>query len=376
VGDLCGAIDAVLELNPAAVVCIAGRNERARSRIMRRFADEPRLRVVGFTDRMSDYLAASDVLVHSTAGLTVLEALMRGCRVVSFGFAVGHVRVNDRAYERFGLARTARSRAELVAALREALAAPCQPDLSWTGLPSVAEVALAAHPRAQPLPRWRLQLVRVATATASSVALLGWLLGTDMSYRVLARPLDLGPTTSFQGAGPDVGLMVRAPAGSIPRLARRLHRSHAAASFVVGAPLARGRAARLQRLGDAELPGLSSGGPAQWMQTRRALQQAALRFGLPAQFLFAPPQDGFTFGEYLLAHTAGATPVAGAVRYGGGRLAMVAPGQVVEARLGGAGTRAGPALGALVKQLHHRGLHPVPVQRLWRAGRDQGGNNG
>ena len=71
------------------------------------FGDEPRLRVMGFTDRMGDVLAAADALVHSSAGLTVLEAIIRGCPVVSYGFGYGHVRASNAALERFKLAQVA-----------------------------------------------------------------------------------------------------------------------------------------------------------------------------------------------------------------------------------------------------------------------------
>ena len=64
---------------------------------------------MGFTDRMGDVLAAADVLVHSSAGLTVLEAIIRGCPVVSYGFGYGHVRASNAALERFGLAQVART---------------------------------------------------------------------------------------------------------------------------------------------------------------------------------------------------------------------------------------------------------------------------
>jgi hypothetical protein len=47
------------------------------------------------------------VLVYATAGLTVLEAYMGGCRVISYGFAVGHVRLNNRAFARLGIAELA-----------------------------------------------------------------------------------------------------------------------------------------------------------------------------------------------------------------------------------------------------------------------------
>ena len=50
---------------------------------------EPRVRVEGFTKQMPDWFAAADVLVHSTAGLTVLEAIMEGCGVVSYGWGSG-----------------------------------------------------------------------------------------------------------------------------------------------------------------------------------------------------------------------------------------------------------------------------------------------
>ena len=63
---------------------------------------------MGFTDRMGDVLAAADALIHSSAGLTVLEAIIRGCPVISYGFGVGHVRASNRALERFGLAQVAR----------------------------------------------------------------------------------------------------------------------------------------------------------------------------------------------------------------------------------------------------------------------------
>jgi len=325
---------------------------------------------------MSDYLAASDVLVHSTAGLTVLEALIRGCRVVSFGFKVGHIRVNDRAYQRFGLARTARSREELAQALTEAIAEPRRPDLSYAALPSVATVARTTSRRAEPLASWRLRLTRFATATAVTVGLLAWVLGTDEPYKVLASPLDIRPTTGFAALGPDVGLLVRAPAGGIPRFSAQLHQVGAAASFAVETRPSAATRAQLRGLGDTALPALASGGPVHWIGTKKDLKKTASQFGLDGHFLFAPPEDGFTLGEYLLAHTAGAIPVAGAVKYSGGSLGRVAPGQVVEATLNDGETAPGRALRSLVFQINSRGLRAVPVETLWRRSSNQARDGG
>ncbi len=103
------------------MLCLCGRNDKLRARVAKRFGDEPRLRLMGFTDRMGDVLAASDALIHSSAGLTVLEAIIRGCPVISYGFGYGHVRASNSALERFGLAQVAPSQSALGPALDRAL---------------------------------------------------------------------------------------------------------------------------------------------------------------------------------------------------------------------------------------------------------------
>jgi len=80
--------------------------------------------------------------VHSTAGLTVLEALVRGARVISYGWGVAHVRVNNRAYVRFGLAQVAADPTQLRETLAGALAQRPEPDRSFARLPSAASVVL------------------------------------------------------------------------------------------------------------------------------------------------------------------------------------------------------------------------------------------
>jgi processive 1,2-diacylglycerol beta-glucosyltransferase len=143
IGDLEGAAEEALSLPGSTVVCLCGRNDELRARLAEHFSGEPRVRVEGFTDRMPDWFAAADLLIHSTAGLTVLEAIMRGCGVVSYGWGLGHVRVNNEAFARFGLAEVARSRAELGPALQRALASKPAPDGSFAALPTAASAILA-----------------------------------------------------------------------------------------------------------------------------------------------------------------------------------------------------------------------------------------
>jgi UDP-N-acetylglucosamine:LPS N-acetylglucosamine transferase len=143
VGDLDGAVTVALSVPAMTVVCLCGRNEDVRTRLEARFAGDERVRVLGFTDRMSDLLAGADVLVHSTAGLTVLEAIVRGCPPISYGWGRAHIRANNRAYVRFGLAEVAATREELGVAIRRALRRRPPPDDSYARLPSAATEVLA-----------------------------------------------------------------------------------------------------------------------------------------------------------------------------------------------------------------------------------------
>lgn len=144
VGDLESAVDAALELGDVAVVAsLCGRNDELRSRLEQRYAGEPRARVVGFTEQMSEWLAAADVLVHSTGGLTVLEAYVRGCPTISYGWGRGHIRANNAAFRRYGIAEVVENARELDRALRSALAARPAPGLALAALPSAASLVLA-----------------------------------------------------------------------------------------------------------------------------------------------------------------------------------------------------------------------------------------
>jgi UDP-glucose 4-epimerase len=169
VGDLERAIELALSDGETEVVCIAGRNEDARKRLEARFADNERVRVLGFTEQMSDWMAAADAMVHATAGLTVLEAHIRGCPVISYGFSAGHLRANNAAFERFGIAEVARSDHELESTLRHVAAERRSPDSSFASLPSIASRALAVRPRVRQEPVWRLRTARAIAVTCLAI---------------------------------------------------------------------------------------------------------------------------------------------------------------------------------------------------------------
>jgi processive 1,2-diacylglycerol beta-glucosyltransferase len=143
VGDIEGAIATALAV-PAVrtVVVLCGRSEALKERLGRRFGGQPRVQLWGFTERMSELMGAADALVHSTAGLTVLEAWIRGCRPVSYGWGVAHIRLNNEAFERFGIAEVAPNRQALRGALERALAAPRHPHPEYGEQPTAASEIL------------------------------------------------------------------------------------------------------------------------------------------------------------------------------------------------------------------------------------------
>jgi UDP-N-acetylglucosamine:LPS N-acetylglucosamine transferase len=144
VGDLEGAVRACLQLPAAVVVCLSGRNEPLQTQLSKAFAGEARVRVLGFTTQMSELLAASDALVHSTGGVTCLEALVRGCPIVAYGAPPGHARRTARVMASLGLLQSADSLPQLVAALGRAFAQPAAERPRLAPAPSAAPATSAA----------------------------------------------------------------------------------------------------------------------------------------------------------------------------------------------------------------------------------------
>ncbi len=363
VGDLVGAVQTALDVPDSTVLVLSGHNEHAWRRLRERFGAEQRVRLLGFTDRMGDLLAAADALVHSTAGLTVLEAQIRGCPTISYGFAVGHIRANNAAYERFGLARVARSKGELAAALREALESDTQPDEAFASLPSPATLAIEARPRVKPMPNARLRAGRLATAGATASVLAVLALGTDFAYPLFARALGVNTMKSVDTSRPEVGVLVDAPASSAARIAHSLSARGIHASFALDRTPSSHTLRVLLRNGDEPMPRIDSGGVMHSFGTGGRLAHAASSLGLDRPFYYEPPPDGKTTLQALLAKSAGGHAVDGEVNTNGdGTPVSLHPGEFVEVDLTGASRE--DALGSLSSGLDAAGLSGVSLSSL------------
>jgi len=328
VGDIAGAVREFTRVpEVSSIICLAGHNEQLAAKLRGAFAEEPRVRVFGFTDKMPEILAAADVLVHSTGGVTCLEARAAGTPVVSYGLPVGHARLNTRAMAALDLLRLANDTDELRTHVQASFAderpAPADADggsqedpaPAHAPHPAAVDVVLKAPRRVRPIPRWRLQLAALASWLVVLFGLGSWVMSTDDVSALAAKLLHIHPLVHVATTQPDVGVIVHMPAGDIAAVASELASNGIHVSFADGSRVPpRSRITALRGLGDELLPEVPGSEPLRWERTRSVLHSQARALGLRHHFYYLQPRGGLSVGQMVLARTAGATPVKGALR--------------------------------------------------------------
>lgn len=304
VGDLIGATRGILDVEGARAICLAGRDVSRKRELEEAFAGEPRVTVLGFTDRMSELLAAADAIVHSTGGVTCLEAFVRGCPVIAYGEPAGHAPLVGRRMASLGLVERVGDRAELTAAFRGVCEGARTP-VELGDAPPASTVVLSAQRRERLGPERRPLRVRATLAAACVVVLSGWLATSSNAYALLAPWLGIEPVTSVDVSSPSVALVVRAGPGEVPAVVRELVRGHGRASIaVVGAsPPAKAAVARSR---DSIVPVLPAelGEPFGWVEQLGAPARSHPRYALE-------PTKGLSLSEYISAWEAGWSPIKG-----------------------------------------------------------------
>jgi processive 1,2-diacylglycerol beta-glucosyltransferase len=335
VGDVTGAVRELLrEPEISAIVCLAARNESLREQLSEEFAGQTRVHVYGFTDEMPRLLAAADVLVHSTGGVTCLEAKAAGTPVISYGLPVGHARLNTRAMADLNLLRLANDTSELrehvrasfaesapslaVAAHPSASPSDAQPSVAQPEVvqPAAAELVLETPRRVIPIPLWRLRLVALLTPLVLFLGMGMWTMSTDEVTVLAAKILRVHPLARVATDQPDVGLIVHVSAHEETLVASALAARDIHVSFAdEGHVPSSATIAHVRALGDELLPAMPDSGPLlRWVKARTTLRAQAHAFGLHHHFYFLQPRGGLTVGQLVLARTTDAKPVSGALR--------------------------------------------------------------
>jgi UDP-N-acetylglucosamine:LPS N-acetylglucosamine transferase len=378
VGDVLGAVrEFIREPEASSIVVLAGRNEQLAEKLQRTFSSEPRVHVYEFTDKMPELLAAADVLVHSTGGVTCLEAMAAGTPVVSYGLPVGHARVNTRAMAALDLLRLANDTNELREHVRASFADVAEEsatdgtneqDAAARDL-AAADVVLRAPHRVRPIPRWRLRTVALATQLALLLGVGTWMMSTDDVTALASKILHVHPLKQVHTDQPDVGLILHVPAGDESSIATELARRGIHASFADdgGVPTA-AMIAQMHSLGDELVPEVTGHSIFHWVRTRSALHAQARALGLGPRFYFLQPRGGLSVGQLVLARTAGATPVCGEQRLSAGAMPQgtTRAGDVLVVELDGSAASVS-GLERQISWLGKRGLGAEPLDWLMRS---------
>jgi UDP-N-acetylglucosamine:LPS N-acetylglucosamine transferase len=374
VGDISGAVSEFTHVKEvSSIVCLAGRNEQLAEKLRATFASEPCVHVYGFTDKMPELLAAADVLVHSTGGVTCLEARAAGTPVVSYGLPVGHARLNTRAMADLDLLRLANDTDELRAHVQATFSsdpltalADSEPVRAAAG-PAAVDIVLGAPRRVRPVPAWRLRAAAFATQAALLVGMGSWMMSTDEVTAIAAKILRVHPLAHVNTGQRAVAIVVHAPAGVVDQVAGQLAARGIHVSFAddAGVPT-RARIARLNSFGDELLPEVPNSKLFHWVRTRGTLRSQARALGLRHSFYYLEPAGGLSVGQLVLARTDGATPVKGALRL---RATQALPqrsmraGDVIVVELGGSPSSL-RGLVRIVSRLASEGLGAEPLSAL------------
>lgn len=180
VGLLAEGVQAALSAGAGDVVVLAGRNPQVREQLERRFGDDGRVMVMGFTDRMPELLAAATAIVHGTGGVTSLEAIASGCPLIAYGTRLAHVREHNRALAALGLCVVPGDGDELQAEIAARVLAAGRTAEAVTGVRSpapvtsalaedAADIVLGACARVRPVPGWVLRVRRSGLTLAATV---------------------------------------------------------------------------------------------------------------------------------------------------------------------------------------------------------------
>ncbi|HUA11157.1 MAG TPA: glycosyltransferase [Solirubrobacteraceae bacterium] len=317
VGDIEGAVRQLLaDTEISSIVCLAGRNDALRERLEDSFGGEHRVFVYGFTQRMPEFLAAADVLVHSTGGVTCLEARAVGVPVVSYGLPIAHARLNTKAMADLDLVRLATDARELREHVRASIAEQRPAPAAAAATPA-AEVVLDPPQRVKPVAPWVLR-TRTLAAQAALLLLVGtWMMSTDEVAALASKLFDIHALTRVSTSRREVALIVRTPAGDVVPAAQHLAAAGlhlTLADGAAGATPPASRIAGVRAAGDGLVPEEPRSSFLHWLGTRSQLHRQARALRLGKHYYYLPPPGGADLGQLVLARIAGDEPIFGTVR--------------------------------------------------------------
>ncbi|MDE7222455.1 MAG: glycosyl transferase, partial [Acetatifactor sp.] len=125
-GRIEGLVEALVQRMDSrdGIYILGGSNEKMKVRLRKAYREDERIRVLDYTDRTAEYLAASDMLFTKPGGLTSTEAAVAGIPLAHTRPIPGCEDCNQAFYNEHGISISAQSEERLVELAMELLAHP------------------------------------------------------------------------------------------------------------------------------------------------------------------------------------------------------------------------------------------------------------
>jgi UDP-glucose 4-epimerase len=208
--------------------------------------------------------------------------------------------------------------------------------------------------------------LRPFVTSGCAAALFFWAFASDDGMSVIAAAFfhNAKPVIGVETSRPEVGLIIDAPSSAAADIALELRRDGGTATIALTGAAPKGAVTLVHESGSDVMPRLNPGGPVRWLGTRGQLLKTAKGLGLKGHYYYAAPGTGFTLAQWILGHTAGATPMSGSVKLkSGGHLGALDRGDLVELSIDNHSNWR-PWLSALLGQMRARGMHSVSATSL------------
>lgn len=85
------------------IVVLAGKNEKLKKKLTEKYIDNPQIKVIGFTRQVALYMAAADVLLSKSGGLSSTEAAVANVPLVHVNVIPGCETYNARFFAKHGM---------------------------------------------------------------------------------------------------------------------------------------------------------------------------------------------------------------------------------------------------------------------------------
>ena len=109
----------LLKNNDTQIVVICGKNRELKNELEMNYAEQERVKILGYTENMREWMQTADVLITKAGGVTISEALASNIPLILFNPVPGQEMENAIYFKKNGMAKIAENLEEVLDCLEE-----------------------------------------------------------------------------------------------------------------------------------------------------------------------------------------------------------------------------------------------------------------